>query len=304
MDIDTAYALLSTHPDYRVLRRFVAPAQYGELAGTKPALAAIVDTETTGTEYGQDRIVELGLIVFEYDPDTGEVGRILKRLDALEDPGMPIPAQATAVHGITDAMVAGQRIDEAGVESVLESVDLVIAHNASFDRPFLEDRLPPFADLRWGCSLKQVDWQALGAGSAKLDYLAYRCGVFHEAHRARNDCEVLLHVLQHRYAPDQRTPLQSLLEAAAMKGFRLGALGAPFEMRGALRERGYRWDAERRLWSREVLGDEAARIEADWLHTLVYDGRACSIEVELLPATVRFSRRAGKVAIKALAARR
>jgi hypothetical protein len=124
-------------------------------------------------------------------------------------------------------------------------------------------------------------------GSAKLDYIAYCSGVFHEAHRAQSDCEVLLHLLQHRFAPDQPTPMQQLLAAASKKGYRLGALGAPFETKDLLRARGYRWDAERRLWSREVLGDEAARDEAQWLQTIVHDGRACRIEVEPQPATVR-----------------
>ena len=304
MEIDTAVTLLSAHPDYRVVRRFVPPERYADLGGRLVGRAAVVDTETTGTEYGQDRIIELGLVVFEYDPHTGEVGRILERYDGLEDPGMPIPAESTAVHGITDAMVAGQRIDDARVEALLADLDLVIAHNASFDRPFLEDRIAGFQSLPWGCSLRQVDWHASGVGSAKLDYIAYCGGVFHEAHRAQSDCEVLLHLLQHRFSPDQPTPLAQLLQAASLRGYRLGALNSPFETKDLLRARGYRWDADRKLWSREVLGDDAAREEAAWLQTIVYDGRACRIEVEHQPATVRFSRRSGKVTVRDLSAAR
>ena len=40
--------------------------------------------------------------------------------------------------GITDAMLAGQRINLDAVEAFIEQADLVIAHNAGFDRPFCE----------------------------------------------------------------------------------------------------------------------------------------------------------------------
>lgn len=55
-----------------------------------------LDTETTGTRRDVDRIVEIALLV-EYDEPL--VWRI--------NPGVPIPAEASAVHGITDADVAG-----------------------------------------------------------------------------------------------------------------------------------------------------------------------------------------------------
>ena len=109
---------------------------------------------------------------------------------------MPIPPESTAIHHITDDMVRGQRLDEAAIGRVLEGAGLVIAHNAGFDRPFVEARLPAFRALPWACSLKEVPWDSLGLGSAKLDYLAYRYGFFFEGHRAEIDCRALLEVLR------------------------------------------------------------------------------------------------------------
>ena len=83
-----------------------------------------------------DVIVELAIVVFEYCHATGTVGRVLETYDALEDPGMPIPPSSTAIHGITDEMVVGQRIDDARVSQLLESVGIVIAHNAGFEKDF------------------------------------------------------------------------------------------------------------------------------------------------------------------------
>ena len=53
------------------------------------------DLETTGVDTSKDRIVEISLI--KVMPDGEEITKT-RRLN----PGMPIPAEATAVHGITD----------------------------------------------------------------------------------------------------------------------------------------------------------------------------------------------------------
>jgi DNA polymerase-3 subunit epsilon len=47
-------------------------------------------------------------------------------------------------------MVAGQRIDDRAVIDLLSRVVLVIAHNADFDRRFLEKRLPAFTSKHLG----------------------------------------------------------------------------------------------------------------------------------------------------------
>ena len=194
-EIATALKVLENHPDFRVLRRLGAGTEVSvSLEGT-PLRAAIVDTETTGTG-PDDRIVELALLVFEYDATTGTIGRIVDTYDGLEDPGRPIPPEATAIHGITDEMVAGRALDEARIRSLLAGLTLVIAHNAAFDRPFLERRLEDFAALPWGCSYAQIPWGEEGFAGAKLEYLAMSSGFFYEAHRSKADCQALLELLR------------------------------------------------------------------------------------------------------------
>ncbi len=62
---------------------------------------AFVDLETTGTSPASDRIVEIAIL--KVQPDGTEDFR-RKRVN----PGVPIPAEATAIHGITDADVADE----------------------------------------------------------------------------------------------------------------------------------------------------------------------------------------------------
>jgi DNA polymerase-3 subunit epsilon len=78
---------------------------------------------------------------------------------------------------------------------VAEAANLITAHNASFDRRFLERRFPVFIAKPWACSMKQLPWADEGLGSAKLDYLLSQLGFFFDDHRAMADCHALLHQL-------------------------------------------------------------------------------------------------------------
>jgi DNA polymerase III subunit epsilon len=290
--LEAAAALLSTDPDYRVIRRLVVRDDFGVTAEGPLANAVIVDTETTGTRRESDQIIELGLTRFEYVEATGAIVRISAVYSGLEDPGRPIPPESTEIHGITDEMVAGKRIDDAEVARLVAGATLIVAHNAAFDRPFLEARMPVFASLPWGCSYAQVPWGAEGFRGSKLEYLGWLSGFFFEGHRSEIDCRALLEVLRRPLPRSGRIAFKYLLEAAAEPALRLWATGSPFETKDILRERGYRWDAERRCWHR-VVAKSAAKEESEWLKAEVFGGRPAQIDVEVLDARVRFSERPG-----------
>lgn len=122
--------------------------------GSGPELVAVVDTETTGLR-PDGRVCEIAFAVV--DIATGE---ILQRASQFVDPGVPMPPGATAIHGITDAMLAGKpRLHEVWPRIVafverhcpgLDGLD-VVAHNAPFDRGILSDDL-----ARYG--LLSCDW--------------------------------------------------------------------------------------------------------------------------------------------------
>ena len=287
-----AAAVLSAHPDYRVLRRLAVTSDFGVRLQGPVATAVVVDTETTGTNRGSDRIIEFGLLKFEYGETSGEISRITAVYSGLEDPGRPIPPEATAIHGITDAMVAGRHLDDARIGTLLTDVKLVIAHNAGFDRPFLEARLKVFENLRWACSFEQIRWSEEGFRGSKLEYLGWESGFFYDAHRSEVDCRALLEVLRRPLPKSGVIAFKRLLDGSAEPALRLWATGAPFESKDLLRARGYRWDPERRSWHR-VVAKSAAKEESEWLKADVYDGRTVQIEVEVLDAKVRFSERPG-----------
>jgi DNA polymerase-3 subunit epsilon len=293
-DYDELAARLDAHPDFRVIRRLDTARDAAALEGRRIRRGAIVDTETTGTDASTDKVIELAVIVFEYCADTGEVGRVVETYDGLEDPGFPIPPESTAIHGITDAMVAGQKIDDARVEELLKQAGLVIAHNARFDRGFLEARLPVFAGLPWACSWQEVPWSDAGIESSKLEYLAYRYGFFYEGHRAEIDCLALLEVLRRPFGESGAPALRILLESARKPSYRLWANNSPFESKDVLKQRGYRWVPDKRTWCGEVASREAVDEELAWLKDAVYGGKSMALDLEEFDAKSRYSARDGK----------
>lgn len=92
-----------------------------------------LDPETTGRRVQADRIVEIGTI--ELLPDGTNQIRT-RRLN----PGIPIPAEATAVHGITDADVAGEMAFEQiarNLAAYLDGCDLCGFNLWNFDLKLL-----------------------------------------------------------------------------------------------------------------------------------------------------------------------
>ncbi len=282
---------------YRFTRPFTARESYSDNAPAEKLLKAIIlDTETTGVDHAKDRIIELGMVLFEYSPTTGQVYRVLETFNELEDPGMPIPPESIKVHGITDDMVHGKRINEDKVKALIADASLIIAHNAKFDRIFVEERFPYFADKAWACSFAQMPWTEEGLGTSKLEFLAYRYGFHYDAHRASNDCHALLEVLQQDLPKSGVKALLRLLENAGTKDYKVSVLNSPFESKDVLKARGYRWDAERKLWSTN-LDMQLLNQEVEWLRGTVYNQRSFMLELEKMDAFNRFSVRQGPIQV-------
>jgi DNA polymerase-3 subunit epsilon len=255
----------------------------------------VLDTETTGLDQGKEKIIELAMLRVDIDNATGlPVGEV-QVYDGLEDPGKPIPPEVVALTGIRDADVQGQRLDEARVAELLAGADLIIAHNAGFDRPFVESRIGQFAHVNWACSFADIDWKAQGRSSAKLESLAQANGWFYDAHRAEMDCHALLAVLAQKLPEEAHTGLTQLLQAVARPSYSLQATNAPFEAKDKLKTRGYRWNAEQRVWHTRLKTEDELNAECAWLKEHVYGQRRALVQLEKQDAMVRFSSRPGVV---------
>jgi DNA polymerase-3 subunit epsilon len=261
---------LSMHPDYRVQRRLVPVTHFHEadpLASSRIGVA--IDVETTGLDREADRIIELAIQRFRFD-DRGRIVQVGLPRVWREDPGIPIDPKITKLTGLAAEDVAGQEIDDTMAVDILSSADIIVAHNAAFDRPFVDRRLPAIAGRPWACSMAELDWLELGFEGRALAHLVSQCGWFYEGHRAENDILALLYLLSYGL-PDGETILAKLIACSERPTYRVNAIDAPFDAKDRLKSRGYRWDAALRFWWKSI-GEQESDVERSWLLSDVYGG--------------------------------
>jgi len=291
-DADIIDANTSAKPeDFRLLRRLKLPERLNDAGETVTRRALYLDVESTGLRIGVDEVIELAMLPFDYEPDTGRITDIhhAEAFNALSEPSIPITPEASAVNGITAQDVAGKEIDDDAVDALARSVSLIVAHNAGFDRPMVESRWPVFSELPWACSLKDVNWRGEGFSGQSLEYLGMKFGWFFDGHRALADCEAGVALLGETLPATEVRVMQAMREHALAKTYRIPATRAPFEKKDVLKERGYRWDAANKVWWTEVRElDE----ELGWLEESVF-GKPTNLDVETITAKNRYSANSG-----------
>ena len=97
------------------------------------AVFTFVDVETPGLSPRAARVCEVAAISFR---GVDRVGMLAE----LVNPGMPIPAEVSKIHGITDAMVKDSPSFGGVAPRLLAMLEnsVVVAHNAEFDLGFLK----------------------------------------------------------------------------------------------------------------------------------------------------------------------
>jgi DNA polymerase-3 subunit epsilon len=158
------------------------------------------------------------------------------------------------------------------VTSLLDAASLIIAHNAAFDRGFVDLRVPVSRSKVWACSFRQIDWRAMGYTSQKLEYLAILHGFFMDAHRALADADALAYLLSLAAEASGKPYMLELIENARKTQLHVVAANSPFESKDALRRRGYAWDPAAKAWHKYLYEDDWDA-EKVWLESgAVYNG--------------------------------
>ncbi|MCP5154357.1 MAG: CBS domain-containing protein [Ectothiorhodospiraceae bacterium] len=186
----------------------------------------VLDTETTGLNAATARVIQIGAIHFAASQLAAQ------RFETLVDPGVPIPPETTAVHGIRDTDVAGAG-DFASVAEALATFvadRVVVGHTIGYDLTVLRRehaligrpwRAPPALDVRM---LARIAAPSLADYS--LDRLCDWLGVtIRGRHTAIGDCVATAEVF--------------------------------FALLPALREKGVRTLAQAQAASRRLFEDEA-----------------------------------------------
>lgn len=269
--LETQADLLTQHDAYRVLRRVPKPYTNMPAGGTPPEgkCVAIIDLETSGLNPDIYEIMELSLMLCWLDETKGKVIAHAGPMTWLQEPSVPLDPRISLLTNLTAPMLVGQSINDAAVLALLDRADLIVAHNARFEISWLEKRYPQLCGKAWACSMSDIDWLMAGCDGRAQQHLLAQHNAFSDAHRAGPDVWSLFWLLQQRRAEVGtglvRSHMQRLIEAAEAEGILVQAKRAYSDKKGALRARGYRWNASEKCWEKEFL-PEAVEYEEAWFY--------------------------------------
>lgn len=150
----------------------------------------VIDFETTGLSPGQDRAIEVAAVLIEN-------GKIRDRFQTLMNPGKRVSSFIESYTGISNEMLRDAPSNEKAIRELLSFVGKapLVAHNASFDRRFLEFEVAKAGksqDFQMACSLLVSRRIYEEAPNFKLQTLVelHNLNVSGKFHRALADAEM------------------------------------------------------------------------------------------------------------------
>ncbi|XZF13898.1 exonuclease domain-containing protein [Chitinophagaceae bacterium MMS25-I14] len=201
-----------------------------QLALKRPII--FFDLETTGTDHAKDRIVELAFV--KIMPD-GKRERMVKRIN----PGIPIPASVTAIHGITDEDVKDAPLFKQVAHQLydwMKNCDLGGYNSSKFDLPLLAEEF-----LRVGINVDftermMIDVQQIffkmESRSLSAAYNFYCKKQLENAHSAEADIDATIEVLEAQLDRYEHLPT----EVKPLSDFTAGEQYVDYARRIVLRE--------------------------------------------------------------------
>ena len=217
--------------------------------GTGPDQVLIIDTETTGLDPSEDHCLEIGAILFSVPSRA-----------VLCQQSFLLPVENNAAESINQIPAAVTQLKQPWksalqhFEDLLQAADVLVAHNAAFDRQWFGRGVLPQVNRPWLCTMDDIRWpsalQLRPRPSVRDLALAHEIPVW-AAHRALTDCIYIAEVF--RRCEDLDNLLVAGLQPRTLMRARVS-----YEDRHLAREAGFRWnDPVKGAWSRRISAEEA-----------------------------------------------
>jgi hypothetical protein len=140
-----------------------------ELPANPPRVAPVGKALILDLE-GFDEVVEVGLILVGYNPQSGDFAGTLDSYTELRDPGQgaKLPAK------FTSKMDKGKKLDRSRIEDLIGQANVIISHCNGFDKPRFQKLFPSSKSRPWLCSLNGLPWLTFGFEETNLEYFYKR----------------------------------------------------------------------------------------------------------------------------------
>ena len=244
----------NTNDDHEIskkLNKSVSNEESNQIKNIEKIL--ILDTETTGLDENKDEIIEIGCILFHVGSRT-----VLSQVSFL----FPVSInEAEYVNGISAEVTNIVQPWEDGLNfflKLVDSSDLIVAHNVEFDKKWFGRGKLPKLEKKWICSLEDINWsfqKSLKKRPSVTDLaLSFSIPVW-SLHRALSDCFYISEVFK------KCKNLEELLIKATEPRFLYKAL-ISYEERSLAKKAGFSWNHPvEGAWSRKLTAEEAIKLD-------------------------------------------
>jgi len=233
-----------------------------------PRRALLLDTETTGLDAKRDRIVEVAVILYDL--------KLASPIASFAALARGDSNAAEHINGIPVALLSEAFEQErlwVAVCDLMAHADVILAHNSSFDKAFVEaaegfrmtwdtsGKDPNHFQVPWVCTMNHIVWPGAAPASSKsLTALALSYGVtVHAAHRAMTDVDILARILSRVH--ERGVDLQQLIGSAMSQPRKLVAALVSYDQRALAKDAGFTWEAAEKRWTRECTADELSKLK-------------------------------------------
>ncbi|MGK7906587.1 MAG: 3'-5' exonuclease [Synechococcus sp.] len=216
----------------------------------------IIDTETTGLDPKQHRVIELGAILYSCTHQS-TLHQLSVLLPTEVNPQEKLNGISAAASRAVSPPLLQQSLDI--FKRLVHEADYAIAHNASFDRQWFDGHpLPELmkgdVPLPWLCTMSDFRWPLAAKQGGSLVSLALDYGIgVNAAHRALTDCQLIAMLF------DRVDDLETLF-AVAMQPKYLYRAHVSYTDRNLAKEAGFRWNSKDKVWSCKLGEQEVAAL--------------------------------------------
>lgn len=266
---------------------YEAKLMYGELPKSELINVLILDTETTGLN-DDDEVIELCIAQIKLVKGTYAFYSFDQIVDELNEPEKDLKKilapEIEELTGLTTEMIKGSKIDKVRARDLIAGADLIIAHNANFDRKQIIKLLGDSISVKiWGCSYQQIPWKKLGFLNSKQEILLMFHGIVFQGHRADSDVFALAWMLS------KFCYFEFIVKDLKNKKVLVSAVNSPFEVKDILSQKyGFKFDGESKVW-RAILNASDFEIIKDQLALDAYKGRPSQLVVKELRVNMFFA---------------
>lgn len=248
----------------------------------------VLDTETTGIDE-DDEIIELAMLDLFFELKTRKFMAVGLLTDELREPSRmakrtlsPFIKELT---GLTEEDLAGKSIDPVAVNNRLKTANVVLIHNAKFDRRMLDSFLQSdeLNNVLFGCSYECIEWITGGKYlSGKQELLLMFHGALFHGHRANTDIMGLAWlIVKFDY-------IGLIIENLKIKYCHVEAVKSHISTKNHLKRFGFSWGGDDyKVWHKSLPLTDFTENKKEWTET-VY-GPSGSFKVTEMSPKQRFS---------------